>query len=58
MDQLAASHRPPLVQGLLQGIPNEARTRRAAGPPADDTAGIDVDDEGHIDEAGPAVGHR
>src|SRR5512132_2542946 len=27
--------------------------RRARGPPADDPAGIGIDDEGDVDEAGP-----
>lgn len=45
--------RPPVVQGLLQGIEHEAGVRRERSAPADDPAGVDVDDEGDVDEAGP-----
>jgi len=41
------------MQGLLQRIEHEAGVRRSRGPPADDPAGIGVDDEGDVDEAGP-----
>ena len=40
---------PPFVHGLFQSIENEARMRGPAHPPADDAAGIGVDDEGHVD---------
>src|SRR5690625_4857876 len=45
--------RPALMQRLLQCIENKAGMCRAAHPPANDPAGIGVDDEGHIDEALP-----
>jgi hypothetical protein len=41
------------MQGLLQSVEHEARMRRPAHPPADDPAGIGVDDEGDVDEARP-----
>ena len=43
-----------VMQGLLQCIEHEARVCRPRGTPADDAAGVDVDDEGDIDEARPA----
>jgi len=43
------------VQGLLQRIEHDASVRRPGDAPADDTAGVGVDDQGHIDEAGPGV---
>ena len=49
----AALHRTAVVQRLLQGIEDEVRMRRPRHPPADDAAGEDVDDEGHVDEALP-----
>jgi hypothetical protein len=49
----AAMDRPPIVQCLLQRIEHEARMRRARGPPAHDPAGVGIDDEGDVDEAGP-----
>ena len=39
------------VDGLLQSIQHEAGVRRALDAPADDAAGVGVDDEGHVDEA-------
>jgi hypothetical protein len=39
------------VEGLLQSIQHEAGVRRARDAPADDAAGVGVDDEGHVDEA-------
>ena len=53
MHEPAAMDGPSIVQGLLQSIEHEAGMRRPAHPPADDPAGIGVDDEGHVDEAGP-----
>jgi hypothetical protein len=38
---------------LFQGIEDEPRMRRGADAPADDLAGIGVDDESDIDEALP-----
>ena len=49
----AAMDRPSIMQCLLQRIEHEARVRRARGPPAHDPAGVGVDDEGDVDEAGP-----
>ena len=53
VDEPAAMDRPPIMQSLLQRIEHEARMRRARHPPADDPAGIGIDDEGDVDEAGP-----
>ena len=53
MDKAGSLDRPPLMESLLEGVEHEAGMRRAAGPPADDAAGKDVDDEGDVDEAGP-----
>src|SRR3954471_15681262 len=52
MDE-AALHRTAVVQRLLKSIEDEIRMRRPRHPPADDAAGEDVDDEGHVDEALP-----
>ena len=41
---------------LFQGIENKAGMGCPADPPADDAAGIGVDDKGDIDEASPS-GH-
>jgi len=49
----AAMDRPSTMQRLLQCIEHAARMRRARGPPAHDRAGIGVDDNGDVDEAGP-----
>ena len=48
MHEAAALNRPAVVQRLLQGIEDEVRLRRPRHPPADDAAGEDVDDEGHV----------
>lgn len=50
VDEAATPERAPLVQRLLGRIQNEAGMRRPAGAPADDPAGIGVDDEGDVDE--------
>src|SRR4051795_7965065 len=52
MDE-AALHRTAVVQRLLKSIEDEVRMRRPRHPPADNAAGEDVDDEGHVDEALP-----
>ena len=52
VDETAAD-RPAFLQGLLQRIEHEAGMRRARRAPADDPAGVSVDDEGHVDEACP-----
>ena len=41
------------VQGLLQRIQNEVRVHAPADAPADDVAGVDVDDKRDIDETLP-----
>ena len=41
------------MERLLEGIEDECGMGRARYPPADDAAGKDVDDEGHVDEALP-----
>ena len=56
MHKTASMGGSSFVQGLLQGIQHEAGVGRSADAPADDAAGIGVDDEGDIDEAGPG-GH-
>lgn len=50
-----ALHGPPVMESLFQSVQNEGCMRRPAHPPADDPAGIGVDDEGDIDEAGPVA---
>src|SRR5882724_11723865 len=53
MDETAATHRPPVVDRLLQRIEHEAGVRRPAGPPANDTPCVDIDHKGYVDEARP-----
>jgi hypothetical protein len=53
MDEAAAAQRAPVVQRLFQGVEDEAGMRRPRHPPADNTAGESVDDEGDVDEALP-----
>ncbi len=43
-----------IMHRLLQGIEDEPCVRRGADTPADDLAGIGVDDEGNINEASPS----
>jgi hypothetical protein len=50
----ATFHRTAVVQRLLQGIEDEIGMCRPRHPPADDAAGEDVDDEGHVHEALPS----
>jgi hypothetical protein len=62
VDQSASPGGSTFVQGLLQSIEHEAGVRRPTGAPADDAAGVDIDDEGYIDEPRPGahvseVGH-
>ena len=50
------------MQRLLERVEHEARVSAARHPPADDAAGVGVDDEGDIDEASPGgdigeIGH-
>ena len=49
----AAMDRPPIVKSLFQSVQDEARMRRPADPLTHNIAGINVDDEGHINEARP-----
>ena len=42
------------MQRLLQGIEYEAGVRAFADAPTDNAAGVDVNDEGDIDEASPS----
>src|SRR5215213_10555868 len=49
----AALHRTAVVQCLLEGIEDEAGMCRPRHSPADDAAGEDVDDKGHVHEALP-----
>ena len=58
VDEAAAMGGAPLVDRLLQGIQHEAGVRRPADPPAHDKAGEDVDDESHVDKAGPRSRRR
>ena len=55
---IAVVHEPASCTGRrsmesFQSVQDEAGMRRPAHPPADDPAGIGVDDKGDIDEAGP-----
>jgi len=43
----------PLMTGLLQRIEHETGVRRPAPPSAGDPAGLSVDDDSHLHEAGP-----
>jgi hypothetical protein len=52
----------PGPDGLLHGVQDELGSHRGAGPPAQDAAGVGVDDEGDVDPARPGrhvgqVGH-
>ena len=53
MDEAALMSRPAVMNGLFEGIEDEAGMGRPADPPADDPAREGVDHEGHIDEARP-----
>ena len=44
-----------LVQGLLQRVEDETGVCNSRYAPANDAAGINVDDEGDVDEAGPGA---
>ena len=46
MHEAAAMDGPPFVQGLFESIEDEARMGGPAYPPADDPAGIGIEDEG------------
>src|SRR4051812_46557637 len=49
----AAMDGAPIMEGLLQCIEHEARVCRAGDTPADDAAGVGIDDEGDIDKTTP-----
>jgi len=53
VDEPAAAHRPPIKQDLFERIEGEAGMGGPARPPADNSPGIGVDDEGDMDQAGP-----
>jgi hypothetical protein len=53
MDKTAALLWSAIVQSLLQGIEDETGMRRPADSPANDIAGVNVDDERDIDEPAP-----
>src|SRR5690606_23127480 len=55
MNQTAAMNGSAVVQGLFESVEHKARMGGPAHPPADDTARISIDDEGHIDEARPGA---
>ena len=52
-DEPAAGAGPALMEGLLQGVEDEVRPRRARDAPAHDPAGIGVDHEGDVDKPAP-----
>ena len=52
-DESAAGDRPAIMQRLFECIENEAGVSRARVTPTDDLSGVDVDDEGDVDEAWP-----
>ena len=54
MDQFVSLGRHPLTDGLVQGIQDETGCHRGRDTPANDLAGENVDDEGHVDHALPA----
>ncbi len=45
--------RPPLMDGLLERVEYKSGMRGATDTPADDPAGVGIDDKGHIDETLP-----
>src|SRR4051794_6185287 len=49
----AALHWSAVVQRLLQSIEDKVGMRRPRNAPADDAAGENIDDEGHVHEALP-----
>jgi hypothetical protein len=53
MDEATTMNGPPIMDRLFQGIEHEAGVCRSADPPAHDIAGVDIDYEGYINEAGP-----
>lgn len=53
VDQPHALAGAAFMDRLLEGIEDEPRMRRSADAPADDPAGIGVDDEGDVNEPFP-----
>jgi hypothetical protein len=53
VDEAAAALRASLLQGLLEGVQDEAGVGGAADAPADDPPGVGVDHKGDVDEARP-----
>jgi hypothetical protein len=53
MDEATAMHWASVMQGLFQGVEDEARMRGAADPPANDASGEGIDDKRHVDKALP-----
>ena len=51
MDQPAAFSRTLLADRLVQGVRHEARRHRRQDAPADDPAGEDINDKGHMDHS-------
>ncbi len=54
VDEAVAANRPSIVQRLLERIEHEAGVGGSRHPPADNSSGEGVDDEGDVDEAGPS----
>jgi hypothetical protein len=52
-NEAAFVDRPSVVNGLFQSIEDKAGMGRSADPPADNIAGINVDDESDINHSGP-----
>jgi len=53
MDEAAPMGRPSIVKRLFQCIEDETGMRRPAGPPADDSPSIGIDDEGYVNKPRP-----
>ena len=53
MDKTIAMDGPSIVKGLLQCVEHEAGVSGSGDAPTNDAAGIGVDHEGDVDEAGP-----
>jgi len=53
MDEACALDGAPVMDGLFQGVEHEACVSSLARPPANDPAGVGIDDESHIHKAPP-----
>ena len=53
MDEAAPTGGPSVMERLFESVQDEVGVRCPAGSPADDPPGVDVDDEGDVDEPGP-----